>query len=231
MRSISGLLRFVSGGALGVTVLLAGTAGAQQPPAQPQPGQAQPGQPAPAGDERPDWQKRIEDFRKRADDRMKTLLQASDEEYAVLKPRIEKLQGLQMSNDSRVMGFGMLMGGGGGAQSWRTRASEVPEGQRQERKPDEPGAARPAGGPPGGAAGGLMAMFGVQSNPAMDKAREIQQALESKEATAETLKTKLAELRALKKQAKEEITRTQEELRQLCTVRQETVLVLMGVLE
>lgn len=186
--------------------------------------QQQPTQP-PAG-EQPEWQQRMNDFRKRADDRMKTLLQASDEEYAVLKPRIEKLQGLQMANDSRLMGFGMLMGGNS-QPTWRTRGSELPEGQRQERKPDE---AAPAARPQG-MAGGLMAMFGVTSAPAMEKAREIQQALDTKEATPDTLKTKLAELRALKKQAKDEITRAQEELRQLCTVRQETVLVLMGVLE
>jgi len=177
-----------------------------------------------AQDQGGDMQRRIDDFRKRADDRMKTLLQATDEEYAVLKPRIEKLQGLQMSTDSRLFGFGMLMGGGG-TPTWRTRGSEVPEGQRQEQKPAEGQPARPSG------ASGIMALFGVQNNPAVEKAREIQQALESKEAANETLKTKLAELRALKKQAKEEITRNQEELRQLCTVRQETVLVLMGILE
>lgn len=190
---------------------------------------AQEQQPAPPanqpGDERPEWQKRMDDFRKRADDRMKTLLQATDEEYAVLKPRIEKLQGLQMANDSRMFGFGMLMGGNS-TPTWRTRGSEVPEGQRQE-KPAEPAANTR---PPSGAAG-IMALFGVQNNPAVEKAREIQQALETKEATPEVLKMKLAELRAIKKQSKEEIARAQAELRQICTVRQETVLVLMGVLE
>lgn len=226
MPAFSRFVRVALSGAM-IAVFLAASVRAQEPP----PAQQPANQPPAAGgqaaaDERPEWQKRMDDFRKRADDRMKTLLKASDEEYAVLKPRIEKLQGLQMSTDSRLFGFGMLMGGG--TQTWRTRGSEVPEGQRQEQKPPEGDAANSR--PPTGAAG-IMSLFGVQNNPAVEKAREIQEALESKEATNETLKTKLAELRALKKQAKEEIARNQEELRQLCTVRQETVLVLMGILE
>ena len=224
MQSISFLKRWCLTAAIAGSVLVAGNSAAQEQP-RPQP---QPGQGGAAGGEgqQADWQQRINDFRKRADDRMKTLLQASDEEYAVLKPRIEKLQGLQMASDTRMMGFGMLMGGGT-QQTWRSRASDVPDGQRQERKPEE--GAQPAR--PAGALGGLMSMFGVTSAPAMDKAREIQQALDSKEVTPEALKSKLAELRALRKQAKEEITRAQEELRQLCSIRQETVLVLMGILE
>ena len=65
----------------------------------------------------------------------------------------------------------------------------------------------------------------------VEKAKEMQAALESNEASTELLKRRLAELRAAKKQVKEEMTRAQEELRQICTVRQETVLVLMGLLE
>lgn len=216
MRIASLLSRWGRSAAFVASICLASQAfGQQQQPAQPG-GEGQQG----------DWQARMSDFRKRADERMKALLHASDEEYAVLKPRIEKLQGLQMANDTRMMGFGMLMGGGG-QPTWRSRASEVPDGQRQERKPEE-GAplARPAGG-----LGGLLSFFGVTSAPAMDKAREIQQVLDSKDVTPELLKSKLAELRALRKQSKEEIARAQEELRQLCSIRQETVLVLMGILE
>lgn len=224
MRSMSSIYRWCLAATIGGSMLLGTTITAQeQPRPQPQPG---PGGTGGGEGQQADLQQRINDFRKRADDRMKTLLQASDEEYAVLKPRIEKLQGLQMASDTRMMGFGMLMGGGG-QQTWRSRASDVPEGQRQERKPEE--GAQPAR--PAGALGGIMSMFGVTSAPAMDKAREIQQALDAKDVTPDVLKSKLAELRALRKQAKEEITRAQEELRQLCSIRQETVLVLMGILE
>lgn len=195
------------------TLLLGGAAFGQAQPAQPGGGAA-------GGDDR---QQRFEQFRKQASDRMKTLLQASDDEFAVLWPRIEKLQQLQSANDPRRVGMMMLLGGGGAA-SWRTQRSTPGEGQRQENNTQP----RPAAG---GGGGGFNPFGSSQDTAAYQRARDLQAALEAKEASPELLKAKLADLRAAKQKSKEEFTRAQEELRQLCSVRQEAVLVMMGLLE
>jgi len=205
----------------GACLLGSAAFGQAQPgqPAQPQPGQ--PGQPGanPAGG---DPQQRMQDFIKSRDDRLKTLLGATDDEFAVLKPRIDNLQMLQTRQV--MQGFRMMMGGGQN-NGWRGRSSNpAGDNANDPNKPangQDPNAAKPANP--------FAAMFA--DTPALLKAQELQTALEAKDTPTETLKGKLAELRAARKQAKEEITRAQEELRGLCTVRQEATLVMMGVLE
>lgn len=202
--------------------LWAGPALAQNQPSQPgQP--TQPGQPGGGGSPE-QRQQQMQQMRQMVEGKMKTLLQCSDDEFAVLKPRIEKVQQMQSSNDSRRVGIGMLLGGAGG--NWRARAT--PPSELQKADAPKPDGAAPAAGnrPPGGGIFGNMA-----DTPAYLKAREIQEALESKEATDTTFKVKLAELRAAKLQAKQEMARAQEELRQVCSVRQEAVMVIMGLLD
>lgn len=178
-------------------------------------------QPAPGSDG--ERQQRINQFRQMAENRIKDLLKATDDEWGVLKPRIEKLQQMQSSNDTRRVGFSMLMGGANA--SWRTQGSAPADGQRQANtNKDQKDAAKPA--TPGGG------FFGdTTSTPAYEKAREMQTALEAKDATSDTLRNKLTELRAARALARTETTRAQEELRQLCSIRQEAVLVMMGILE
>ena len=64
-------------------------------------------QPAP---QRPFWQQAIDDFRKKADDRMKVLLEATDDEYAVLKPRIEKVPITVQGMTAREIATGQVRG-------------------------------------------------------------------------------------------------------------------------
>ena len=150
-----------------------------------------------------------EQFRQRMNDRMKQVLAATDEEWGVLQPKIEKVMTLQRQN-AGGRGMGMLFGRGG------------------------PGGGGPGGGGPGRDGGGRRGgggPFGGDDNSAVSqKTRELQQAIESN-AGAEDLKAKLAALREARAKARQELTQAQSELKELLTARQEAALVMMGMLE
>ena len=121
--------------------------------------------------------------------RIKEAMGATDAEWAVLSPKVEKLQTLQFQS---MMGRGMGRGRGG------------------------------PGGPPDA---------NRPSSPVGDAAHELQTLLENKDATPEQIKAKLTTLRDARAKAKEELTKAQTELREVLSVRQEAVLVSMGLLD
>jgi len=138
---------------------------------------------------------RMEQFRQEAAKRMKEALGASDEEWQVLQPRIEKVQTL--SRQSRGgMGF---MGFRGGFRA--------PEREGQPQAPE-------------------------REQTAIEKAMDgLRKVLENKEAGADQIKGALTALRQARAQAKEELNKAQDSLREVVTVRQEAQLVAMGILE
>jgi hypothetical protein len=140
-------------------------------------------------------------FRQMMNDRMKELMGATDDEWKALQPRIEKLQQLQR-DASNFGGMGLLFGQGG------------------------PGGGRgfPGGGGPGG--GGDR-----QPSAAQQKNAELVEVVKNKDSSPEQLKEKLAAAKAARAQAKAELTKAQEELRELLTVRQEAVLTALGSLD
>ena len=79
--------------------------------------------------------------------------------------------------------------------------------------------------------GGEDANANRPANPVADAARDLQPLLENKDATAEQIKVKLQALRDARTKAKEELTKAQNELREILTQRQEAVLVSMGMLD
>ncbi len=76
------------------------------------------------GGDRGDWQARMEEFRKRMQDRMREQFGATEDEWKVLYPRIEKVQ--QLMRQSRG-GFGGR-GGRGGRGDRRPGGDRRPEG-------------------------------------------------------------------------------------------------------
>ena len=88
-------------GALLLVGLCAVLAQPQNPPAAPAPGNGAPGQGASPGGGR-NWRM---DFRQRMNERIKEVLGATDDEWMVLQPRLEKVQALQM----QVRGAGMAV--------------------------------------------------------------------------------------------------------------------------
>jgi Spy/CpxP family protein refolding chaperone len=140
-------------------------------------------------------------FRQMMNDRMKELMGANDEEWKALQPRIEKVQ--QLSRDaSNFGGMGLLMDFGQGGG----------------------GRGRGFGGPGGGGAD-------RQPSAAQQKNTELVEVVKNKTSSPEQLKEKLAAAKAARAQAKAELTKAQEELRELLTVRQEAVLTAIGTLD
>jgi hypothetical protein len=139
--------------------------------------------------------------------RMKEQLGATDDEWAVIEPRLEKVQTL--ARDARSGGMGGMFGRGqfGG-----------PGGGR-----GQPGGAAPQ--PPQGAQP-------TAPQSAVSKAAEdLRTTLGDQNSTVAQVKEKLTAYRAEREKAREELSKAQEDLRSVLSVKQEAQLVLMGSLD
>lgn len=85
------------------------------------------------------------------------------------------------------------------------------------------------GGRRGG--GGPDNSASTPTTPVQQKARELQTVLENKDAKADEIKAALAAYRDARAKARADLTKAQDDLRELLTTRQESVLVMMGMLE
>lgn len=143
-----------------------------------------------------------EAFAQRMADRMKERLDVTDEEWAVISPRLEKVNELR-----REAGNGFGRGGFGGFGGRRNRGGND-GGERPERPalPDDAPATM---------------KLSVKLNELLDDAKT----------DPAVLKQTLADLRAARAAAQKNLEAAQASLRELLTLRQEAVLVSMGVLE
>ena len=172
-------------------------------------GQAPPGGP---GGGPPDFAQ----MRQRFLDMMRQSLGASDDEFKVLLPKIEKVQQLQRDANARggmFMMFGGRGPGGGG--------------------PGGPGGPGAGPGGPGGPGGGGFGGPGGDQTPSevQQKMMDLRETLDNKDSKPEDVKAKLQALRDARAQAKADVVKAQGELRDLLTSKQEAVMVMMGVLE
>jgi hypothetical protein len=142
-----------------------------------------------------------EAMRERMMDRMKTEMNATDEEWTVMQPLLEDVMAKQRSATAGRMG--------GMAAMW---------GQRG--RPDAPAAGAARGGRPGAAT-----VAGATEVEALGKA------LESPNTSAADLRRHLSQVRAAREKAEAELKASREALRPLLTLRQEASLVLMGYLD
>jgi hypothetical protein len=145
-----------------------------------------------------------EQMRKMMEQRMQEALGATEQEWKVLGPRVMKVQELsrQISGGGRgMMMFGRGMRGG----------------------PGGPGASDQPGGRGMGMNRELTDVEKIQD--------ELQTLLENTVATPEQIKEQLTKLRAAREKAKQELAKAQQDLRQVLTLRQEAILVLMGLLD
>ena len=174
---------------------------------------------APAQDNdnnRGDRRGNFEEFRQRMADRLKSSLKVTDEEWTVLQPLIEKVQTKQRDTMmSRLGGFGGGRRGGDGGNAGS-------------------GGSGGSGGTAGG--GGGDRDRGNRGDRGGDRAgsaesQALRAALESESTSNDELKAKLAALREAQKKSAAELAAARDELRKLVTVRQEAVLVTMGILE
>ena len=171
-----------------------------------------------------------EQFRQRIFERIKETMGATDDEWAVIQPKIEKVQQLQRQTSRGGAGMGMLFGrggrgGGGGPGGGGDRGPGGDGGGRGDR-----GDRGPRGGGAGGAFAAAGTFGGDENSPVALANRELQRSIEGN-ASADELKAKLAALREARTKAREELSKAQQELRELLTTKQEAALVMMGMLE
>ena len=149
-------------------------------------------------------QDRMAQFRERMTQRVKDSLGVTDEEWAVLQPKIEKVMTLQRdASGGRMMG--MMRGVGGG----RNRQGQGGQGQVD---------AAPATPP-------------VDQSPVAKAATNLQTVADNKDAKPEDVKAALDAYRAAQAKAAEELQAARKDLKDVLTVQQEAKLVLTGILE
>ena len=151
-------------------------------------------------------------FQKERVGQMKEQLQATDEEWVVLEPRIIKV--LTLSRQVSVTGdMGRAMRGTGSRSG---RGSRGDQGVSEER-PGREGAQRQGAG---------------RAQTAIEKsAEDLKGLLNNKDAKPEDIKAQLTALREVREKVRTELAAAQKELRESVSVRQEAHLVLMGVLD
>ena len=148
----------------------------------------------------PGGDNRREEWRQRMADRIKTQMKATDDEWSVIQPLLEKVE--TKMRESMGGRFGGMMGGG--------------RGQRRE------------GGNNGGGNGGDA----NRPQPAgMEETQALRQTIESGDASTADIKAKLQAVRDQRKKSEAELAQARGDLLKVLNVRQEAVLVSMGVLE
>ena len=165
-----------------------------------------------------------EEFRARMEERVKTSLKVTDDEWKVLQPLIEAVQTKQRDAFSG-RGFGGF-GGGRGGPGGGGPGGGGPGGGGNGGAPTAGGGAPAPGGAPAAGGGGDQ-----QNRGGSAESQALRTALESETTANDDLKAKLAALREARKKAAAELAAARADLQKVVTVRQEAVLVSMGVLE
>ena len=147
-----------------------------------------------------EWRARREEIRRRMVERIRDRLEANDEEWTVLEPRLEKIMQLQSSTRAGFgRGFGRRFRGG-----------------RDSGRP---------GGPRGQGAG--------QAEPStvQQRAESLRELLDDDSATNEQITQGLTELRKAREEARAELAKARQDLRDLVSLKDEANLVVMGFLD
>jgi hypothetical protein len=142
-----------------------------------------------------------EEFRQRMDDRLKTALKVTDDEWAVIKPLVDKVNTVRASGGGGFGGRGGGRGPGGGTA----------------------GGAAPAAGQPAAPGGG--------NRGGSPESQALRAALDSESSTPDDIKAKLAAVRDARKKNAAALDAARTDLRKVLTLRQEAVLVSMGMLD
>ena len=145
-------------------------------------------------------------FMQRMMDNLKDQLGASDDEFAAMQPKIEKV--FQLQRETQGQGMRALFGGRGGGGGRGGRGGNN------------------GGGGNGGGPGGDQ-----PATPMAAATAALKDTLDNKDSKPDDIKAKLDAYRAAKAQAKDEMTKAQEDLKGVLTQRQEAVMVELGLLD
>jgi len=178
------------------------------------------------GEGRPDrsgpneWRARREEFHRRMTERLRELLEVNEEEWAVLKPRVEKVTQLRRSmrgRRGRVFDFGLLGGRGHGGRA-RTRSGGGRIDSERRSRPDS--------GP-----GGEDNSAQLERSDIEQCSEALQDLLEDDTASNDQITEALTALRKARETARVELEQARRELRDLCTLKQEARFVSLHILE
>lgn len=190
----------------------------------------------------PDGPPNFAQMRQEMMDRLKEAVGASDDEWKVIQPRIEKVQDLQRQTGGRGPGmfFGPPPGGPGGPGNGGGPGGPPPGGADNANAPQagrDNGGPGPGGPPPGGPNGGFPGPGGPGGpdgqtpSEVQQKQMDLRETLQSQDASQDEVKAKVTALREARARAKVQLAQAQEELRGVLSLRQEAVLVTYGILE
>ncbi len=147
-------------------------------------------------------------MRQRMMERMKEQLGADDQAWKVMEPRLTKV--MELNRQANAGGRGMMFGFGGRGGRGGPGGPGGDQGPQADRR---------GRGPQG-------------EQTALDKAMaQLRTTLENQSATPEEIKTQLTAVRQAREKAKQELAVAQQDLKKILTVRQEAMLVEMGMLE
>ncbi len=165
-----------------------------------------------------DMRTRMEEWRKRAADQQRQNLGATEDEWKVLQPLIEKVQNLQRSTRGGMTGggFGGMTGFGGfGGRGRGDRGS-------RDANSTTPAATPPA---PTNRDGTPRELTEVEK-----KTTALNDVLKNKDASPTQIAEALTALRAARAKSQLELDQAREELKKVLTALQEAKLVIMGIL-
>ncbi len=145
-------------------------------------------------------------MRQRMMERMKEQLGADDQAWKVMEPRLTKV--MELNRQANAGGRGMMgMFGRGRGGPGGPGGDQGPQADRRGRGPQ-----------------------GEQT--ALEKAMtQLRTTLENQSATPEEIKTQLTAVRSAREKARQELAVAQQDLKKILTVRQEAMLVEMGMLD
>ena len=181
---------------------------------------------------------------------MRDLLQATDEQWQQIEPRLNELEAVRQRTLSAV---GVWVASASSHSASSGGGSSGPP-ENQQGRPNDPGrtgrgsySARARSGHAGSAGSGAPPRQQPQSTSGrprpsargksgpltegMQLCRGLLDLIESRTARDEQVREKMAQLTAYRQQAKKEIQTARETLRQVVTRRQEAMLILMGYLD
>jgi hypothetical protein len=170
-------------------------------------------------------QQRMAEYRKRAADQQRQELGATEDEWKVLQPLIEKVQTLQRSSRGGTSGGFGGFGGTGGFGNFGGRTRGGPGGTRGSRDANSttPAATTPQ----------------VRTNPDgtpheltdIEKATTaLNDVLKNKDASPTQIAEALTALRAARAKSQQELDQAREVLKKVLTAKQEAMMVLRGIL-
>jgi Spy/CpxP family protein refolding chaperone len=168
-------------------------------------------------------------MRQRMEAALKQRLGVTDDEWAVLSPKIQKVRQLQMQLRPPRPDFGPRNGPPGAEQNTNNN-------QDQNSPPPPPGNPNDQSGPPGGGPpdmnqqgpGGPPEMANSPIQKALD---HLNQLLRSTDSSDSEIQAACDAVRKARADAKSDLAKAQDDLKSVVTPRQEAVLLAMGILE